>query len=122
MIGLQHAVPAAVLVCANETLEICRCLLGPSLCAVLMMFVVVTRIHQVGSICRLHDCCRTLRFMYTTVNAAVEMHNRLLQHMLRLPKSFFDTNPAGRILNRFSRDVETMDSVLNQSMVQFANW
>jgi ATP-binding cassette subfamily C (CFTR/MRP) protein 1 len=39
--------------------------------------------------------CRTLRFMYTTVEAAVTLHNRLLQHMLRLPKAFFDTNPAG---------------------------
>lgn len=38
---------------------------------------------------------RTLRFMYTTVEAAVTLHNRLLQHMLRLPKAFFDTNPAG---------------------------
>jgi ABC-type transport system involved in cytochrome bd biosynthesis fused ATPase/permease subunit len=28
---------------------------------------------------------------------------------------------AGRILNRFSRDVETMDSVLNQSLIQFSN-
>ncbi|KAF8071181.1 abcC12 [Scenedesmus sp. PABB004] len=64
---------------------------------------------------------RTLRFMYTTVNAAVTLHNRLLSHILRLPKAFFDTNPAGRILNRFSRDVETMDSVLNQSMAQFCN-
>ncbi|WIA12103.1 hypothetical protein OEZ85_012177 [Tetradesmus obliquus] len=64
---------------------------------------------------------RTLRFMYTTVEAAVTLHNRLLQHMLRLPKAFFDTNPAGRILNRFSRDVETMDSVLNQSLIQFSN-
>lgn len=63
----------------------------------------------------------TLRFMYTTVGAAVSLHNALLSHLLRLPKSFFDTNPAGRILNRFSRDVETMDSVLNQSMVQFTN-
>jgi hypothetical protein len=33
--------------------------------------------------------------MYTTVEAAVTLHNRLLQHMLRLPKAFFDTNPAG---------------------------
>ncbi|KAF6255037.1 ABC transporter [Scenedesmus sp. NREL 46B-D3] len=64
---------------------------------------------------------RTLRFMYTTVEAAVTLHNRLLTHMLRLPKVFFDTNPAGRILNRFSRDVETMDSVLNQSLIQFSN-
>ena len=57
--------------------------------------------------------------MYSTVNASLSLHNRLLHHLLRLPKSFFDTNPAGRVLNRFSRDVEVMDSVLNQSAVQF---
>jgi ATP-binding cassette subfamily C (CFTR/MRP) protein 1 len=38
--------------------------------------------------------------MYTMVTAAVTLHNKLLQHVLRLPKTFFDTNPAGRILNR----------------------
>jgi hypothetical protein len=62
---------------------------------------------------------RSLGFLYTTVNASLRLHNQLLDHILRLPKTFFDTNPAGRILNRFSRDVEVMDSVLNQSMVQF---
>jgi hypothetical protein len=62
---------------------------------------------------------RSLGFLYTTVNASLTLHNQLLDHILRLPKTFFDTNPAGRILNRFSRDVEVMDSVLNQSMVQF---
>jgi ABC-type multidrug transport system fused ATPase/permease subunit len=40
---------------------------------------------------------------------------------MRLPKAFFDTNTAGRILNRFSRDTEVMDTVLSQSMIQFVN-
>jgi ATP-binding cassette subfamily C (CFTR/MRP) protein 1 len=38
--------------------------------------------------------------MVSTVRASVALHNRLLDHILRLPKTFFDTNPAGRILNR----------------------
>ena len=64
---------------------------------------------------------RSLRFLYTTVDAALSLHNQLLTHLLRLPKAFFDTNTAGRILNRFSRDTEVMDTVLSQSMVQFLN-
>ena len=64
---------------------------------------------------------RSLRFLYTCVDAALSLHNQLLSHLLRLPKAFFDTNPAGRILNRFSRDTEVMDTVLSQSMVQFCN-
>lgn len=62
---------------------------------------------------------RALNFLYATVNASLSLHNQLLAHLLRLPKAFFDTNPAGRILNRFSRDVDIMDSTLPQSMIQF---
>jgi len=62
---------------------------------------------------------RTLRFMYMCVKAAVTLHNRLLGHILLLPKTFFDTNPSGRILNRFSRDTDIMDSTLPSSLVQF---
>lgn len=62
-----------------------------------------------------------MALLSSTVTASVALHNQLLGHILRLPKSFFDTNPAGRVLNRFSKDVETMDSVLNQSISQLCN-
>jgi ABC-type multidrug transport system fused ATPase/permease subunit len=65
--------------------------------------------------------CSVLALLSSTVTASVALHNKLLGHILRLPKSFFDTNPAGRVLNRFSKDVETMDSVLNQSISQLCN-
>ncbi|XP_076457725.1 multidrug resistance-associated protein 1-like [Babylonia areolata] len=46
------------------------------------------------------------------VVAAKTIHHRLLVCVLRAPMAFFDTTPIGRMMNRFSRDVETMDNNL----------
>ncbi|KAL1420372.1 hypothetical protein MTO96_024205 [Rhipicephalus appendiculatus] len=38
------------------------------------------------------------------------IHNEMLEHVLRSPVSFFDASPRGRILNRFSADMDFVDS------------
>ncbi|KAL3227520.1 hypothetical protein MRX96_004218 [Rhipicephalus microplus] len=38
------------------------------------------------------------------------IHNEMLDHVLRSPVSFFDASPRGRILNRFSADMDFVDS------------
>ena len=55
------------------------------------------------------------------VVAAGILHGKMLSNILRSPMSFFDTTPIGRILNRFSRDIETIDNVLPQLIRSFMN-
>lgn len=47
-----------------------------------------------------------------TLKAAENIHHGLLHNILHLPMSFFDTNPSGRVMNRMSKDMDALDSVL----------
>ncbi|XP_049275832.1 ATP-binding cassette sub-family C member 5-like [Rhipicephalus sanguineus] len=38
------------------------------------------------------------------------LHNEMLDHVLRSPVSFFDASPQGRIVNRFSNDLDFIDA------------
>ncbi|KAM6128193.1 ATP-binding cassette sub-family C member 10 isoform 2-T2 [Pterocles gutturalis] len=55
---------------------------------------------------------RAFLFAYGTIHAAVVIHNRLLQRVLKATVTFFDTTPTGRILNRFSSDLYSVDDSL----------
>jgi ABC-type multidrug transport system fused ATPase/permease subunit len=47
--------------------------------------------------------------------AGKNMHNQMLRAVLKAPLRFFDSTPIGRILQRFSRDVESVDIHLQWS-------
>ncbi|XP_032311194.1 multidrug resistance-associated protein 1 isoform X6 [Drosophila ananassae] len=40
------------------------------------------------------------------------LHNTLLHFNLRWPMELFDTTPLGRVVNRFSKDIDTIDIIL----------
>lgn len=44
--------------------------------------------------------------------AAIALHRTLLLGSLHAPLQFFDTTPTGRILARFSKDIDVLDTTL----------
>jgi len=57
-------------------------------------------------------CATSAFFRITALNAARSFHQQLLQKLLCLPMSFYDTTPLGRVLNRLSKDIYTIDEQL----------
>ncbi|MGZ3807944.1 MAG: ATP-binding cassette domain-containing protein, partial [Bacteriovorax sp.] len=55
------------------------------------------------------------------IKAGKSMHDKMLQSVLKAPVRFFDSTPVGRIIQRFSRDVESVDIYLQWSFVSVVN-
>ena len=56
-------------------------------------------------------------FFYNTLRSAECLHDKMVTSILHAPVLFFDINPAGRILNRFSQDVGCMDEELPMKFI-----
>jgi len=51
--------------------------------------------------------------------ASKTLHEGLLKRVVYAPMSWFDTTPLGRILNRFSKDVASVDDILPRTFSMF---
>uniref|UniRef100_A0A452VN33 Multidrug resistance-associated protein 4 n=1 Tax=Ursus maritimus TaxID=29073 RepID=A0A452VN33_URSMA len=67
----------------------------------------------------LFGIARSLLVFYVLVHSSQTLHNKMFESILRAPVLFFDRNPVGRILNRFSKDVGHMDDLLPLTFLDF---
>ncbi|KAK0424584.1 hypothetical protein QR680_008735 [Steinernema hermaphroditum] len=68
------------------------------------------------------ECTRAVISAFGSLQASRVLHDILLKNVIRLPMSFFDTTPIGRILNRFGRDIEVADDLIPEYMEQAFYW
>jgi len=61
----------------------------------------------------------TLYFAMSALTASRSMHAELVMSVCRAPMAFFDTTPIGRVLNRFSKDIYSIDETLPDSLYSF---
>lgn len=47
------------------------------------------------------------------------LHSSMLSGLLRTPLQFFDVTPSGRVISRFSKDVDTTDTLLPWLIPEF---
>nr|XP_046256958.1 canalicular multispecific organic anion transporter 1 isoform X2 [Scatophagus argus] len=58
----------------------------------------------------------TLLLANGSISASRIMHSKLLNNILRVPMVFFDTTPIGRVVNRFAKDIFTVDETIPMSI------
>nr|XP_023014259.1 probable multidrug resistance-associated protein lethal(2)03659 isoform X1 [Leptinotarsa decemlineata]XP_023014260.1 probable multidrug resistance-associated protein lethal(2)03659 isoform X1 [Leptinotarsa decemlineata]XP_023014262.1 probable multidrug resistance-associated protein lethal(2)03659 isoform X1 [Leptinotarsa decemlineata] len=56
--------------------------------------------------------CRSISFFRMCMKASIRLHNNMFAKVCNATMFFFNTNPSGRILNRFSKDMGCIDEVV----------
>ncbi|KAF9094962.1 hypothetical protein BGX23_001326 [Mortierella sp. AD031] len=57
--------------------------------------------------------------VYVSIRGSRNLHAQLLAKVSRAKVRFFDTTPIGRIINRFSSDISTIDESVNRTLLMF---
>ncbi|KAJ7086114.1 ABC transporter [Mycena belliarum] len=58
-------------------------------------------------------------FALLTYFASQNLHKRALKRVMHAPMSFFETTPLGRVMHRFTKDCDTIDSTLGEALRMF---
>ena len=54
-----------------------------------------------------------------TYYASKSLHRRAITSTMYAPMRFFETTPLGRIMNRFAKDIDTIDDTISESLRMF---
>ena len=65
---------------------------------------------------------RAYIFFLICLRCSERLHDKMVVALLKAPVFFFDSNPVGRILNRFSKDVGCMDELLPRQFLSTIQW
>jgi ATP-binding cassette subfamily C (CFTR/MRP) protein 4 len=60
---------------------------------------------------------RSVTFFTVCMRASTRLHDNMFGSITRATMRFFNTNSAGRILNRFSKDMGSIDELLTSAMI-----
>uniref|UniRef100_A0A0P6IW43 Putative abc transporter c family member n=1 Tax=Aedes aegypti TaxID=7159 RepID=A0A0P6IW43_AEDAE len=60
---------------------------------------------------------RSISFYKTSVRASQNLHDSMFKGCVSTSMRFYDTNPSGRILNRFSKDMGSVDELLPKAIL-----
>lgn len=76
--------------------------------------IVYTIIMVIGTFCYLS---RSFSFYRMCLRISINLHDMIFRGVTRAKMLFFNNNPSGRILNRFARDINNVDSLLPNIIV-----
>lgn len=60
---------------------------------------------------------RSISFYKLCMSSSQNLHDKLFYSVVNARMRFFNTNPSGRILNRFSKDIGSMDELLPKAIL-----
>ena len=60
---------------------------------------------------------RAYGFLLVSLRCSERLHDKMVLAILQAPVHFFDSNPVGRILNRFAKDVGCLDELLPKTFL-----
>uniref|UniRef100_A0A8D8Y1X0 Probable multidrug resistance-associated protein lethal(2)03659 n=3 Tax=Cacopsylla melanoneura TaxID=428564 RepID=A0A8D8Y1X0_9HEMI len=60
---------------------------------------------------------RSIAFVQMCMRASMKLHNQMFDSITQATMYFFNKNPAGRILNRFSKDIGAIDELLPSILI-----
>ena len=67
--------------------------------------------------CFIFTIIRAYGFLLVLLKCAQRLHDKMVVAILQAPVLFFDSNPVGRILNRFSNDIGCVDELLPKTFL-----